>query len=91
MGNATDDDVRELRHLKYLDSLNLSDSNLTDASIAELKRLQHLKYMDLCRSGVSLAGIGELREALPDAIIAYTNAAGENVYLEPGPLPYEKP
>ena len=56
----TPDDIRRLRELHQLDSLNLENCELANAHISELAKLQGLSTMRLACDGLEPDGLAEL-------------------------------
>jgi Leucine-rich repeat (LRR) protein len=62
---ATDSDLKDLKALKGLQTLNLSDTMITDASLKELKALKDLQELDLRNTKITDVGLKDLKQALP--------------------------
>ena len=62
---VTDEDLKELKELKQLTTLNLCNTQVTDASLKDLKELKQLRTLHLGRGKVTDAGVKDLQEALP--------------------------
>jgi Leucine-rich repeat (LRR) protein len=60
----------DIRALKQLETLNLSNNNLTELPKGILT-LQHLKYVNLSGNTISPQDIGALMQALPKAQVVY--------------------
>jgi len=59
---VTDAGLKELKKLKSLQSLDLTDTKITDAGLKELKELKSLQELDLSGTKVTDAGLKELKE-----------------------------
>lgn len=68
--NATDDELRQLKNLRYLRQLNLTfNKGVTDAGIEYLVGLPDLKYLHVDGTSITAAGLKRLREAYPQVEI----------------------
>ncbi len=59
---VTDAGLKELKKLKSLQSLDLTDTKITDAGLKELKELKSLQSLDLTDTKITDAGLKELKE-----------------------------
>ena len=59
---ATDDDLKEMKELKGLQTLDVTKSSVTDAGLAHLKELNGLQSLDLTQTRVTDAGLAHLKE-----------------------------
>jgi len=63
---VTDAGIAQLKDLKYLEYINLFDTNVTDVGIKELAKLKGLKKVYCWQTKVTLAGVNALKKALPN-------------------------
>ena len=60
-----------LKHLKKLSKLYLSDTNVTDAGLEHLAEMKSLQRLDVTNTKVTAAGVGALRNRCPDLKIEH--------------------
>ena len=58
----TDEELKELKHLKNLAALDLHSTKVTDAGLKELKDLTNLTSLDLDCTQITDAGLKELKD-----------------------------
>ena len=64
--HVTDEWIKNVQGLRYIEVLNVSSPSFTDAGLRHLKSLPNLASLHLDRTQVTQAGIEELRAALPN-------------------------
>jgi len=62
---VTDADLKVLKELKGLQSLDLGCTRITDAGLKDLKELKGLRYLKLHATQITDAGLKEMKQALP--------------------------
>jgi Leucine-rich repeat (LRR) protein len=77
----TDKGVVYLENMKYLEVLDLSETQITDAGLKHLKGLTKLQRLNLNDTDVTDAGVKDLQNALPNVKIDHGKDA--NRFLNP--------
>jgi internalin A len=77
-------DIRELRYLTNLVTLNLKYTGVTDVSV--LKELTNLRYVDVTFTPLYQSQVDELREALPNCTIEFNDGIGDKTTSSEQPL-----
>ena len=57
--------MHNLKHLKSLERLDLTETRITDASLQQLAGLKQLRELDLHFNKVSPAAVKDLQRAIP--------------------------
>jgi len=70
---AGDEDIARLKHLKALETLDLTDTNVTDAGIRHLVGLPNLKYLFVDASRISDKGVRVLTSNHPHPSISFVD------------------
>jgi hypothetical protein len=63
--HVSDETLRELSTLKYVEVLSINGGRITDAGLQCLSKLPNLRMLTLVDTGVTAAGVEKLRGALP--------------------------
>ena len=61
--------MKELKDIKTLTVLDVSNTEVTDAGLKELYKLENLTWLNLGKTKVTAQGLAELRTALPKCYI----------------------
>ena len=62
---VTDDGLRSLLDLDYIDELELASTNVSDTGLQYIAQLKDLKHIDLSGTNVTPSGVAKLQAELP--------------------------
>lgn len=68
---VSDNGLRSLVDLNYIDELRLHSTNVSDAGLPYIVQLKDLKQIDLSRTNVTATGVAKLQAELPKCRIAW--------------------